>query len=283
MSRAGDRERVACATSRRDTSPRWAFRSSGAATSARPTRRDRQFVAVVSESFVQALLAGRGSRSVGRHFTFALHRPRRRRRGGRRARSRAGAPERAAGVSALPAGGRWMRSSATSRRLRGPGVDAAGGAGAVDPRHHPRAPIRRCRSPTCDDDGHGRSRDGVAVGADARPRRLRAGRVRARRHRDPRPAVVCRVAAHEGDRRAHGARRAAGRHPGDGAAPLRCWLAVAGVVPGVAVAYAAGRSMEALLAGVKPADAAHARQRRRAVGADDRRSAASCRRCARCA
>jgi predicted permease len=35
----------------------------------------------------------------------------------------------------------------------------------------------------------------------------------------------------------------------------RCvWLAVAGVVPGIALAYAAGRSMEALLAGVKPAD-----------------------------
>ena len=32
-------------------------------------------------------------------------------------------------------------------------------------------------------------------------------------------------------------------------------LAVAGVIPGIALAYAAGRSMEALLAGVKPADA----------------------------
>jgi putative ABC transport system permease protein len=32
-------------------------------------------------------------------------------------------------------------------------------------------------------------------------------------------------------------------------------LAIAGVIPGVALAYAAGRSMEALLAGVKPADA----------------------------
>ncbi len=32
-------------------------------------------------------------------------------------------------------------------------------------------------------------------------------------------------------------------------------LAVAGVVPGIFLAYAAGRSMEALLAGVKPADA----------------------------
>jgi predicted permease len=37
----------------------------------------------------------------------------------------------------------------------------------------------------------------------------------------------------------------------------RCgWLTVAGVVPGIALAYAAGRSMEALLAGVKPADTA---------------------------
>jgi len=33
-------------------------------------------------------------------------------------------------------------------------------------------------------------------------------------------------------------------------------LVVAGVIPGVALAYAAGRSMEALLAGVKPADTA---------------------------
>jgi hypothetical protein len=36
----------------------------------------------------------------------------------------------------------------------------------------------------------------------------------------------------------------------------RClFLAAAGIIPGVALAYAAGRSMEALLAGVKPADA----------------------------
>jgi len=32
-------------------------------------------------------------------------------------------------------------------------------------------------------------------------------------------------------------------------------LALTGIVPGVALAYAAGRSLEALLAGVKPADA----------------------------
>ena len=34
-----------------------------------------------------------------------------------------------------------------------------------------------------------------------------------------------------------------------------CLLAIAGIVPGVLLAYAAGRSMEALLAGVRPADA----------------------------
>ena len=34
------------------------------------------------------------------------------------------------------------------------------------------------------------------------------------------------------------------------------WLAMAGVVPGVVLAYAAGRAMEALLAGVRPADGA---------------------------
>ena len=32
------------------------------------------------------------------------------------------------------------------------------------------------------------------------------------------------------------------------------WLALAGVVPGVAIAYAVGRSFEALLAGVEPYD-----------------------------
>jgi putative ABC transport system permease protein len=33
------------------------------------------------------------------------------------------------------------------------------------------------------------------------------------------------------------------------------WLAVAGVIPGIALAYAAGRSLQALLVGVTPADA----------------------------
>ena len=51
--------------------------------------------------------------------------------------------------------------------------------------------------------------------------------------------------------------------------PLRVMLAVAGVVPGVALAYAAGRSMEALLAGVKPADALTLASAVGAVGRDD--------------
>ena len=52
----------------------------------------------------------------------------------------------------------------------------------------------------------------------------------------------------------------------------RClWLAVAGVVPGIALAYAAGRSMEALLAGVKPADAVTLGSAVALVGGDDGR------------
>ena len=55
-----------------------------------------------------------------------------------------------------------------------------------------------------------------------------------------------------------GVRRALGAQSGDilGMVLSRsALLALAGVIPGVALAYAAGRSMEALLAGVKPADA----------------------------
>jgi putative ABC transport system permease protein len=55
-----------------------------------------------------------------------------------------------------------------------------------------------------------------------------------------------------------GVRMALGAQAGDIVSMVvrRCvMLAVAGVVPGIAIAYAAGRSMEALLAGVKPADA----------------------------
>lgn len=54
-----------------------------------------------------------------------------------------------------------------------------------------------------------------------------------------------------------GVRMALGAQRGDILSMVwgRCLtLAIAGVIPGVAIAYAAGRSMEALLAGVKPAD-----------------------------
>jgi predicted permease len=55
-----------------------------------------------------------------------------------------------------------------------------------------------------------------------------------------------------------GVRVALGAQPGDIVSMVmrRCaMLCVGGVIPGMAIAYAAGRSMEALLAGVKPADA----------------------------
>ena len=55
-----------------------------------------------------------------------------------------------------------------------------------------------------------------------------------------------------------GVRMALGAQSSDilGMVMRRClMLTVAGVVPGVALAYAAGRSMQALLAGVAPADA----------------------------
>jgi putative ABC transport system permease protein len=55
-----------------------------------------------------------------------------------------------------------------------------------------------------------------------------------------------------------GVRVALGAQPRDilGMIVIRgVWLAVAGVVPGIALAYAAGRSMQALLVGVTPADA----------------------------
>ncbi|HEX7136310.1 MAG TPA: FtsX-like permease family protein, partial [Vicinamibacterales bacterium] len=55
-----------------------------------------------------------------------------------------------------------------------------------------------------------------------------------------------------------GVRMALGAQSGDilSMVTYRCvTLAVAGVIPGIALAYAAGRSMEALLAGVRPADA----------------------------
>ena len=48
-------------------------------------------------------------------------------------------------------------------------------------------------------------------------------------------------------------------------------LALAGVIPGVALAYVAGRSMEALLAGVEAGRRADAARRRRPLGADDDR------------
>ena len=80
-----------------------------------------------------------------------------------------------------------------------------------------------------------------------RDRRVRVGRVGIQASCRSRCLSVCR------DRRPSRAWRAVERHPVDDV-----WrgvlLAIAGIVPGVLLAYAAGRSMEALLAGVKPTD-----------------------------
>ena len=59
-------------------------------------------------------------------------------------------------------------------------------------------------------------------------------------------------------RREIGVRMALGAQSSDilGMVMRRClWLTVAGLMPGIALAYAAGRSMQALLAGVEPTDA----------------------------
>ena len=208
--------------------------------------------------------ASRSSSATGRTRIPAsrppLHLRLRRARRRRRRRRRADARPRAPGEPQVYLSYKQVADDCDHRlhpaQLRGAVDDAAGGAGAVDSRDHRRASIRRCRSPkSATLDRRRRPRHRVARGAAARARRVRGDRVRARRHRHPRPAVVRRVAARAGDRRAHRARRAAERHPVDGGAAAAVVLAVAGLVPGVALAYAAGRSMEALLAGVKPADA----------------------------
>ena len=92
-----------------------------------------------------------------------------------------------------------------------------------------------------------------------------AHRVPARRHRHPRPAVVRGLAPRA--RRSACAWRSA-----RGAATSSAWcsregltLAVIGVIAGVALAYAAGRSLEALLAGVTPWRPADVRRRRSRV------------------
>ena len=57
------------------------------------------------------------------------------------------------------------------------------------------------------------------------------------------------------NRRAHGARRPIGHHRRHGA-QAGSGLALAGIIPGIAIAYAAGSALQSLLAGVQPGDPA---------------------------
>ncbi len=168
--------------------------------------RDRQFVAVVSESFVKRYWPNEDP--IGRHFTFAF--------ADREVVGVAGdvrfrGLERRSEPQVYLASPQVADGAVTfyaAQIARDPGGEPARTGCAVDPRHHPPRRSEASDHGTADDDGHDRSRDGVAVRAGACARRLRAGRVRPRRGRDPRPALVCRVAADDGDRRADGAGRA---------------------------------------------------------------------------
>ena len=200
---------------------RSASRSARRATSSESDTRDRQFVAVVSESFVKRYWPDDDPASAS-----AATSP---------------SPSPSASSSASPATCGCAASSASEPQVYLSYKQVADGC---DHRLHPagacwcgrrrrrrrsapsiRAIIRRADpelpiSEVSDAHRRRRSRDRVARGAGARARRVRGDRVRARRHRHPRPAVVRRVAARAGDRRAHGARRAVERHPVDGGAAL---------------------------------------------------------------
>ncbi len=96
--------------------------------------------------------------------------------------------------------------------------------------------------------------NGVARRAVARARRICRRGVSARGHRHPRPARLHGERTLARDRRAHRARRQGARHHRRWlSAAARC-MAVLGVIIGAALAYAAGRSMQALLFGVDPAN-----------------------------
>ena len=159
------------------------------------------------------------------------------------------------------------RSRSTARGAGSEGERAAGVARAGCPRRRPEggpeaADLRRAAAHR-----YPRSRDGVAIGAGARSRRVRGDRIRARRRSAS--MACCRLRCRSARRRsACGWRLAPSRATFCRWSCAAAWLAVAGVVPGIALAYAAGRSMEALLAGVKPADTLTLAARS-AVGADD--------------
>ncbi len=175
---------------------------------------DRQYVAVVSESFVKRFLPNETPASaIGRHFTFALN---------ERVIAGVAGDVRMRGleqeaepqvylpfeqvddgniIGYIP---RWLivRTSTPPETLAAP-------IRAVIRQADPTLPVNDVNTMT----RRGRSRHGVAGGAGAGARGVCRDRVRAGRDRHPRTAVVLGFAAGAGDRRADGAGRAVGRHP----------------------------------------------------------------------
>ena len=247
--------------------------------------RDRPFVAVVSESFVQALLA-RTRIPIGRHFTFAFaDREVVGVVGDVRFRGLERESEPQVYLSSqqvadgahhlLRAEGRWP----CARR----GEPAA--LAPSRPRASSGAPTRSCRSPRCET--LARVVDLETASRSVQVRVLAAFAVIA--------FVLAAVGIHgllsftvSQRTQEIGVRIALGAQSADilvdGAAALPCCWPWPGSSPAIALAYAAGRSMEALLAGVKPGDLA--RRSRAPSGsavADDGCSAASRPRSARSA
>ena len=226
---------------------------------ARPRHQRGRHAATASSS---PSSASRSSGATGRtqdphrpalHLRLRGARSRRRRR--RRPIPRPGARERAAGVPVVAAG----------RRRRDHVLRAEGARGADDRRRRrrsrrPSAAIVRGADPAlpiterADADRDGRSRHRVACGPGARARRVRRDRVRARR-----PSAFtacCRSRSRSARRRSASAWRSARSR----ATSCR-WCCGADAArggrrrAGHGARLRAGRSMEALLAGVKPADA----------------------------
>ena len=232
---------------------------------------DRQFVAVVSESFVKRYWPKETIASViGRHISFASYdrtvvgvvgdiRMR-------------GLESDAAPQVYLPSAQGRRSGDSRLRAARSGGAidDAAGEPHCIDPRDRARGGSddagRRSESP----DRDRRARYRVAIDAGARAGRVRADCVRVGRDRHPRPPVVRGVAACAGDRRPPGARRAVGRHPVDDRLARRSARDRRRSCPACCSPTPPGRSMEALLAGVRPADGVTLAAADRALVPDDR-------------
>ena len=223
-------------------------------------------VAVVSQSFVDRYWPGRErdrpalplrpARRRGDQQRAALPGPDDRRRRRRRQGARPRAAQRAAGLPAPPSAARGRDGLVHAAGPRGPvhgrrGRDRSGAApdrGARRP-----GPADRRRAHARDDRG---GPDGAAPRAGARAGRLRrAGRAA----RGRRASTACSPSWWRAARaRSASGARSAPRPPTSWAwcCATACVSHCAGVGLGLVLAWAAGRSLEALLAGVSPRDAA---------------------------